>query len=100
MVPNLVAVWAATHPRIRRVWIAGADRSGCELISLELEPVADSEETFAVWIANCRKWHAELEARLGRPVSLGWLDPDADRREPVEELVYERLNASGAARAS
>jgi hypothetical protein len=70
MVHNLVAAWAATHPRMWRVWIAGADRSGCDLISLELELVPDSEEIFAVWIANCRKWHAELEACLGRRLCL------------------------------
>ena len=94
MVP-LITDWAAARPRIRRVWMSGADQ-----IALELEPVADSEETLAVWIANCGKWHAELEARLGRPVSLAWLDPDAAWRDPVEELVYESVNASGAARAS
>jgi len=94
MVHDLIADWAAAQPRIRRVWIAGADCSGCDVISLELEPVADSEETLAVWIANCRKWHAELEVRLGRPLSLAWLDPDAAWREPVEELVYESVNAS------
>jgi hypothetical protein len=95
MVPNLIVDWAAAHPRIRRVWMSGGD-----LIALEVEPVADSEETFAVWIANCRKWHAELEARLGRRVSLACLDPDVGLREPLEELVYDSLNASGAAPAS
>src|SRR5688572_19523235 len=90
MVHELIADWAAAHPRIRRVWIAGADRLGCELISLELEPVADS----------C-KWRAELEVRLGRPVSMAWLDPDAAWREPLEELVYESVNAyPGASRST
>jgi hypothetical protein len=85
MVHDLVADWAAQRPRIRRVWISAAER-----IALELEPVADSEETLAVWITNCGKWHAELEVRLGRPVSLAWLDPDAAWREPVEEGTRAR----------
>ena len=89
MVQKLIADWATVHPRIRRAWIAGADPWGCELISLEVEPVPDSGETFAVWMANCRRWHGELEARLGRQVRLSWVDLDVMTGVEGSELVYD-----------
>ena len=94
MVQKLIADWATVDPRIRRVWIAGADRSGCERISLELEPVPDSEETFAVWMANCRRWHGELEARLGRQVRLSWVELEVMTGVEGSELVYDCVDFS------
>jgi len=88
----LVADWAARNPKIRRVW-------GCEAadaLALELQPVGDSEETFAVWLAHCEQWRGELEARIGRPVDLEWLDPDGaativqPRPGEADTLIYER----------
>jgi len=67
MVQKLIADWAATHPHIR---------------------------TFAVWIANCRHWHGELEARLGRQVRLAWIDPDLMGGVEGSELVYDCINFS------
>ena len=63
MVQKLITDWATANPRVRRVWLSSGERSGGDLIALELEPVPDSEETFAVWMAHCRRWHGELEAR-------------------------------------
>src|SRR5262245_46996458 len=84
MVHKLIADWATADPRIRRVWVSGAD-----MVALELEPVPDSEETFVVWMAHCRRWHGELERRLGRRVRLAWIDPDVAPSQHVDELVYD-----------
>jgi len=64
-------------------------------VALELQPVADSEETFAVWMANCDKWQTQLQARTGRSVDLEWFDPDGGSAHPPQPdeakiLVYER----------
>jgi hypothetical protein len=91
MLQKLISDWATANPRIRRVWISSGERSGCDLIALELEPVPDSEETFAVWIAHCRRWHGELEARLGRRVRLAWVDPDGVSGVGGDELIYESV---------
>jgi len=88
----LVAEWAARNPKIRRVWASDAT----DALALELQPVGDSEETFAVWIGHCEQWRAELEARIGRPVDLEWLDPDGaativqPRPGEADTLIYER----------
>jgi hypothetical protein len=94
MVRKLITDWAAANPRIRRVWLSSGERSACDLIALELEPVPDSEETFAVWMAHARRWHGELEARLGRRVRLGWVDPDVVSGLRGDELVYESVDVN------
>jgi hypothetical protein len=64
--------------------------------ALELQPVADSEETLVAWMANCGKWRRELQSRIGRLVRLEWIDPDGAgsgmRQGPNERrvLLYER----------
>jgi hypothetical protein len=81
-----LAEWAATRPRIRRIW----DIGGC--VALELQPVADSEETLAVWMANAERWREELQTRIDPGIELAWFDPDG-ATAPLEEaklLVYER----------
>ena len=83
----LVAEWAERNPKVRRVWTSERGDDAVA-ISLELQPVPDSEETFAVWIANCEKWRVELQDRIGRSVDLEWLDPDDGAR--VNTLIYER----------
>lgn len=96
-----IAEWAAGNPRIRRVWLfcsrAGdvpASNGGID-IALELQPVADSEETIAVWLANCDKWRLELQTRIGRTVELDWLDSDGASRTTraesgeVQMLIYD-----------
>jgi hypothetical protein len=95
-----IGEWAARNPRIRRVWVAASRASGNSdetlPIALELQPVGDSEETIAQWIAHGKKWRRELQASLGRPVDLEWLDPDAATTTTqlgfgeANALVYER----------
>jgi hypothetical protein len=98
---TLIAHWAAANPKIRRVWLIaspGRDAAQSEdiAVTVELQPVGDSEETLAVWMAHCEQWRKELEARVGHPVPLDWRDtdgatsalpPDADE---ASALVYER----------
>lgn len=74
---RIVLEWAAADPRIRRIWILGsADRDSHIAVAVEPEPVPDSEETLAVWMANCGEWHLQLRARTGRAVRLEWRDQD------------------------
>ena len=95
-----LAAWAASHPRIRRVWIfeseakrrAYSDSDIYIDIAIEMEPVPDSEETIAFWIAHAEEWQAQLEKCLGSSVDLEWFDPDVDA--PLGDkaiLAYDRL---------
>jgi hypothetical protein len=98
----LIEQWAAANPKIKRVWLcgspAGSDRGadGFIEVALELQPVADSEESSALWLANCEKWRIELEARTGQPIDLHWLDPDEaptaiqSGSDELSALIYER----------
>jgi predicted nucleotidyltransferase len=95
-----LAAWAASHPRIRRVWIFESEakrraRSDSELdIAIEMEPVPDSEETVAFWIAHAEEWQAQLEKCVGANVDLEWFDPDVDA--PLGDkaiLAYDRLGS-------
>jgi len=97
----VIAEWAAGDPRVRRVWLFGSREDapapdGSIDIALELQPVADSEETMTVWMANCDKWRVELQTRTGRTVELEWLDPDGPTRTTqaesgeVRSLLYQR----------
>jgi hypothetical protein len=80
-----IAEWASLHPRIRRVW-AGERR-----VAVELEPVADSEETLAVWLTHGPLWRGELQAAVAPGIELGWFDPDGAgvAVAELESLVYE-----------
>jgi hypothetical protein len=89
--------WAAGNPRIARLWLLDTARGNGALdVQLELRPVADSEETLAVWVANREKWRRQLQDRLGSAVALECRDPDDAlwTREPgaheARTLVYER----------
>jgi hypothetical protein len=91
----LVAAWAARNPRVRRVWSCESHAAGALALALELQPVGDSEETMALWMAHCDQWRDELRAQVGEAVSLDWYDPDTEStlQSPVEmakALVYER----------
>ena len=97
-VRNKVVAWAKRNARIRRVWMlgGGTDRHDVKVnIAVEIEPVADSEETAALWMAHSDKWQRELQETSGCGVSLEWLDPDGSTpgvREAVAagaELIYE-----------
>jgi hypothetical protein len=92
----LVADWAARNPRIRRIWACESHIAGALALALELQPVADSEETAVVWLANCEKWRRALTRRLRRPVELEWIDrdepgaPNQPGPGEVRTLIYER----------
>jgi predicted nucleotidyltransferase len=94
-----LAAWADSNPRIRRVWLFDSDakrnaKSDTDLdIAIEMEPVPDSEETIAFWIAHAEEWQAELEKCFGSHVDLEWFDPDVDA--PLGDkaiLAYDRLS--------
>lgn len=91
-----LAAWAAANPRIRRVWLFGNAKrnakSGTDLdVAIEMEPVPDSEETIAFWIAHAEEWQAEVEKCVDSSVDLEWFDPDVDA--PLGDkaiLAYDR----------
>ena len=96
-----IADWASHKRRIRRVWLVGeaAQRTpppGHALgLALEVEPVGDSEETAAIWMANEMSWRAQLERLLSRRIGLEWVDADAtatpqSTRDELRQLVYDR----------
>src|SRR5258708_4841311 len=60
--------WAADTPRVRRLWLLDDGRYG-----VDIEPVADSEETLALWIAHAEGWRAQLAERLGSPCAIEWI---------------------------
>ena len=89
-VSEIISGWAAGNPRVRRAWLsADAGR-----VLVELQPVGDSEETLAIWMAHGDQWRAELHRELGAPVNLDWRDPDSEANEAsadrADTLVYER----------
>jgi hypothetical protein len=97
-----IARWAAGTPRIRRVWLFanGARReapgNGQIEVAVELEPVGDSEETLAIWMANAGSWQSQLRNRVSTALELEWFDPDGGAAEiqtrlnEEKALVYER----------
>lgn len=93
-----IAQWAAGNPRIRRVWLfgngSGQDRraNGQIEVAVELEPVFDSEETLAAWMAHGGLWRSQLQRRISVPVDLEWFDPDVGSTalDEAKLLVYER----------
>ena len=97
-----ITKWAERNPQIRRVWVFGSHAKGTDEpdsdidIAVEPEPVADSEETLAVWMAKGEAWQAELQDHLAVKVNLEWFDPDGSTRavaaalRDAKLLVYER----------
>lgn len=88
-VAEAIVRWAARNPDIRRAWVYG---NGNINIALELEPVGDSEETLAAWMAHAGLWRSQLQRRISVPVELEWFDPDVRSTALTEakKLVYER----------
>ena len=86
-VAKAIARWAAGNPDIRRAWVYGNTN-----VAVELEPVGDSEETLAAWMANAGVWRSQLQSRISVPVELEWFDPDVGSTALAEPkvLVYER----------
>lgn len=91
-----VSSWARAQPRIRRVWLYGDEkprtpRSSDIDVTIEMEPVADGDETVTFWIAHAEEWQAELERETGANVGLEWFDPVMDA--PIDEdavLAFDR----------
>jgi len=93
--------WAAKNPKVRRVWVFGSrarwtHRPDDDIdIAVELEPVADSEETLLVWLANSEQWRSQLQDSISLSVDLEWFDPNGGTgiiRAALDEaktLVYE-----------
>jgi predicted nucleotidyltransferase len=100
-VQRTLADWAARNPKVRRVWVFGSRARGTHRpdsdidIAVELEPVADSEETLLVWLANSEQWRSQLQDRISLPVDLEWFDPNGGTRDirsaldQAKTLVYE-----------
>jgi hypothetical protein len=89
----LIGRWAAHESQIRRIWVRGGHAANPLLIALELQPVGDSEETAAIWLARSSRWRAELESAVGRAVELEWCDADespALGAAKADTLVFER----------
>lgn len=81
-----IARWAAGNPHIRRAWVYGNLN-----VAVELEPVGDSEETLAAWMAKAGLWRSQLQSRMSAPVDLEWFDPDGSTvLDAARVLVYER----------
>lgn len=99
---DTVVAWAKANDGIRRAWILGGSGAGATDgpvdIAIEVEPVGDSEETAATWIAHSDRWQAELQQKTGCAVSLVWFDPDGSTpgvRKAVAagaQLIYERAD--------
>jgi len=89
----LIGDWAAANPRIRRVWLFAAQARPIG-VTVELQPVADSEETMAIWMAHSEDWRRQLQERIGETFELDWHDPDSDAAGPdgAGTLVYERAS--------
>jgi predicted nucleotidyltransferase len=91
-----VVSWAKENPRIRRVWLYSPgsphqQESGCDVdIAIEMEPVPDSEETLAYWMAHAESWQMELQKKTGTTIELEWYDPDFDAPLECVELAYDR----------
>jgi hypothetical protein len=81
-----IAHWAAQNPRIRRVWVAPGHH-----VTVELEPVGDSDETAAIWMAKGPAWQKQLRTQLSPDADLEWFDPSARGVDGAGKvLVYER----------
>lgn len=102
-VAETISRFAAENRRIRRAWLVGDAAKGSPGnrigIAIEVEPVGDSEETLAVWLANEGRWQAQLQLRLSRDVGLEWVDTDAthtarSQRDEAKLLVYERVRSA------
>jgi predicted nucleotidyltransferase len=99
-----IARWAAETPEVRRVWVFGshamktATRDSDLDVAVELEPVADSEETLTRWLSCAALWRSELQRRTAASIALQWFDPDGrtpTMQEQLDEgrlLIYERAS--------
>jgi uncharacterized protein len=103
-VAESIAQWAVENPEVRRVWVFGSRLKGTHRrdshidIAVELEPVADSEETLARWIVHSDLWKSQLQSRIAAKIDLEWFDPDGSTRtieaglNEAKVLIYERAS--------
>jgi predicted nucleotidyltransferase len=103
-VTESIARWAAETPDVRRVWVFGSHAMGTATrdsdldVAVELEPVADSEETLTRWLSCAALWRSELQRRTAASIALQWFDPDGrtpTMQEQFDEgrlLIYERAS--------
>ena len=99
---STIVAWAQAIPVIRRGWLVGdasSSHAGGEInVAIEVEPVADSEETLVLWLAHSNHWRLQLQERTGLPIILEWFDLDGSTpklREALanaEGLIYERAD--------
>jgi len=78
-VADAIARWAAEQLEVRRVWLFGSRAKGSHRpdidVGIELETVADSEETSSgtQWIAHCDSWEgAQLQRLTLQKSDLEW----------------------------
>jgi hypothetical protein len=96
-VTESIAEWAAETPEVRRVWVFGSHATGTATrdsdldIAVELEPVADSEETLTRWIPCSPLWRLQLQRRTAASIALHWFDPDGRTPTMQEQLDEDRL---------
>jgi predicted nucleotidyltransferase len=105
-VRNAIIAWAERTPRVRRVWVLGSRMNGNPRdddeidLAIEVEPVVDSEETLAVWLAQQDKWRSQLQQQIDTAVGLEWFDPDGSTPRVHKalnegaELIYERAEVT------
>ena len=103
-VTESIAGWAAETPEVRRVWVFGSHAIGTATcdgdldVAVELEPVADSEETLTRWIPCAALWRSQLQRRTAVSIALQWFDPDGrtptmqERLDEGRLLIYERVS--------
>jgi uncharacterized protein len=101
-----IARWAAETSEVRRVWVFGSHAMGTAAhdsdldVAVEIEPVGDSEETLARWIACSCLWRSQLQARTAANIALEWFDPDGRtpaiqaKLDPARLLIYEWASGS------
>ena len=106
-VTESIAQWATETPEVRRVWVFGSHAMGTATrdsdldIAVELEPVADSEETLTRWISCAALWRSQLQRRTAVSIALQWFDPDGrtptmqERLDEGRLLIYERASWPG-----
>jgi len=67
-IPVVLEKWYAAHSTIRR--LRAVSGSGDLTVFVSIEPTSDGDDALPVWLANHRRWVADLSARTRREVRL------------------------------
>jgi hypothetical protein len=70
-----LATWYDAHAQVRHLW-AVRDSTGLRII-VTLEPTADGDDIYPIWIANRQAWARELRQCVGQSVRLEHTDAPA-----------------------